>query len=1093
MPQVGIFIAAKLGTAFAGLSIGALSTIATAINTALFVGLSFGINALTRPKLDQSQAKELVIRSGDAPKQIVYGEAVVGGVLAYMNQKPASGNDNYDLWACIVHAASEVSDITDLYYETDELTSGGEITWSANQSDVNSGPWHADDATHEASRVYKFLGTSGQSLPTDFTNAFTELTSSHRLRGYAGTIHRWQIFDESEELFAGGQPGNIRAKVRGKIIYDPRLDTTSSPNVPGDDPDNASFAAWTDNPVLIAIDYLRTYWGFANTRFDWVHLAEQADICDVLVVVPPDESPINTQKRYTCNGAISLGESHQNNLAAILATCLGTRTTVNGLIRITVGAYQTPDVTLDETDIIGAVKVRTAKPRSERFNRVAGTYISELAGYSKAEMLAVEDAGFVSRDNGETITKRIDLDMVTNEYQAQRIAYFMLQQSDSQQSVEVPLRWSGMRLTPGTYVQLSYDKFNWVNKVFRCHQLKIGSSGVPVTAVLREDVSTAWDDPLVGDYSVKSAEGAVIPATPVVPPPTSLGVEPRLDGINVTWVNPTTRVMWDYVDIYASPTSSWLDSPMPTRVATNQTGTEFLHKLFSGDERYYWARAVKNGIESDREPNSDTSSITTTTLPPPTNNWPVIPPGIRHGEGTWNIELIKNETTGSPMANDGEIRITAGTYYFPDGTSRTLSTHKGLATPYEGATNPPDLVFYVVWGASDAGARFDPYPASPANWGAAAAEGLFHAVYDRDADQWTAIANSVPGVNFTPADTDMVVGQGYKNSASGGIEQLVELISGRGSDVGLNTYFDDNLLDQIDLNNDVLVGKKMGASFITNPGFGFAKPPPTGSGTNEGMPNGWYFAHNGGDVGYVDTDRDIVYINATTGTTSLYTEAFPVSIFKIHEIRFFAKATVAFSITVNVMYSSTHPGTGYDSFTNASFTQADPQLRESFGSSDSLGTSSLTTGYAEYTKLWVPPQSAEYAVVEFRVPSGSTAQFDWVYGRLTHDIIPRVAKNADYTVTESEAGWTIEAQDASPQATMTILLPNDSAIPVGSRIRVFKNAVQQVDVATDTGVTMRFDDGTSGTAKTVTLSNLYSWVDCHKASDTVWDVTGDAA
>ncbi len=171
--------------------LGSGTALATLAKGALLLGASFGLSALTRPKLKGNQAKELIVRSGSAPKQIVYGEAVVAGVLQFMNQKPISGDKNYELWVGLVHAAGEVNDITDLYYDSDELTSGGEITWSGAApnitSDVNSGPWHADDGTHEACTVWKFLGTSTQSLPADFIAAFPELTSAHRLRGYAGT------------------------------------------------------------------------------------------------------------------------------------------------------------------------------------------------------------------------------------------------------------------------------------------------------------------------------------------------------------------------------------------------------------------------------------------------------------------------------------------------------------------------------------------------------------------------------------------------------------------------------------------------------------------------------------------------------------------------------------------------------------------------------------------------------------------------------------------------------------------------------------------------------------------------------------------
>lgn len=592
--------------AAAGLTGAAATAAAVAINAALYVGLSAVSGRLLAksPKFNTFQPRDIVVRSGSQPKIVVYGEAVVGGVLAYMNSKPITGNNNFELWACIVHAAHEVSDITDIYYNTDKLESGTNFTWSGGTATIDSGVWHADDATHEAATVWKFLGGASQSLPTAFTDAFSELTTSHRLRGYSGTIHKFQVFDESEEIFKNGEPGNIRGKVHGRIIYDPRLDTS-----PGANPDNATYFAWTQNPVLIAVDYMRSYWGFPASRFDWDHIDAQADKCDVLVPVPPAASPQNTQARYTCNGAISLGDSHNTNLSRILATCLGRRSTVNGLIRITVGDDQTPDVTLDETDIIGAIIVRPAVPREERYNKVIGTYISELAGFVETDFLPVEDAGFVSRDNGEEISRALELGMVTNEYQAQRIGYKELQQSDQQTTVEVPLRWSGLRLTPGTYVSLTYPKFSWSSKLFRCISLKIGERGIPVTAVLREDSASAWDDPEVADYSTRDIFGVVVPAANEPPPPTSMTAVTNLNGNYVSWVNPTGRDSWDFVRVYASDTSAWSGASL---VGDRIVSGEFYHRAVG--PKYYWVRSVSNGIESNREPNSDTSDRTATSL-----------------------------------------------------------------------------------------------------------------------------------------------------------------------------------------------------------------------------------------------------------------------------------------------------------------------------------------------------------------------------------------------------------------------------------------------------------------------------------------------
>ncbi len=599
-------MAGGIGAAIVGSTLFGSTALATAaavaINAALYIGLSIASNALLRPNAGQTRAREIIIRSGAQPKVIIFGETVVAGVLFYMNQKPISGDQNFELWAGVVHAGHECEDITNIYYETDLI----QPTWVSNKATVDSGPWFADDATHEASTAYRFLGTSTQSLHTDFTGAFTELSAAHRLRGYSGTVHRFQIFDESEEVFSGGHPQNIRSKVKGHKCYDSRLDSTNGGTGSHRYTDQSTWE-YTDNSVLCAITYMILYWrrgGVDPTRFDWAYNADQADRCDVVVSVPS-----GTQKRYTCNGALSLGDSGNVNLGKILATCLGKRTTVNGKIRITVGDFQTADVTLGEADIIGKVKVRPAVPRAERYNRVDGTYFSELNDYAQTEFLPVNNAGFVSRDNGELIPKPLQLDMVSNEYQAQRIAFKDLQQSDQQLSVELPLRWSGLRLTPGTYASVTHSKFNWVNKIFKCERLKIGERGIPVTAVMREDSSTAWTDPTVGQYSTRSAFGVVVPATKVVPPPTSFVVNPAVEGRIGSWVNPTGRESWDFTRVYKSPDSTWANAVLWKDEIRDE---QFFDPDTVGVTAYYWIVSVKNGIESLREPNSDTSDRSAT-------------------------------------------------------------------------------------------------------------------------------------------------------------------------------------------------------------------------------------------------------------------------------------------------------------------------------------------------------------------------------------------------------------------------------------------------------------------------------------------------
>lgn len=594
------------GAAFgASLAVGATYTAAYA---ATAYTLLEGSQTLLAPdKIDPSdQQREVLVRSATQPQSVIYGETVVGGLLAYLNQRKEAGStDNFDLYVAVVHAAHEVESLTDLWYEDDLIEDGVHLNWATGE--LTGGDWYATSSGQVSVEIERHLGTSTQTVSTLLNNAFpTDFTSAHRLRGLCYTVHRFRRFSTSEEIFSGGQPQNIRARIQGKNdVYDQRLDTS-----PGANPDTSSYAAYTTNPVLICQDYLHTYMGIAHDRIDYAFNEAEADHCDEQVEVPPAASPAETQARFTFNGMLSLGATHSNNVGAILGSCMGRLVKVGGKYRILVGRYRTPTVTIDGLDdVVGPVALETAIPRRERFNRIKGTFWSENNSFVESEFIPVEDAGLVTRDNGEEITRSVQYLGVTNEYQAQRLAYLELQQTNRQKVISVPLRWVGLKLTVGTYVEFTYDKFDWTSKVFEVVGLKINpfSDSAPVEAVLREDDSSWWADPEVGDYSTRTSTGAITSPAPETNPPTSLTVTGVNGGISISVTQPD-ELQYDTVRIYASATSAWAGA---SRIA-DARASEFFLSLAEGTTRYFWARNVLDGVESDRFPDSDTSSVTAT-------------------------------------------------------------------------------------------------------------------------------------------------------------------------------------------------------------------------------------------------------------------------------------------------------------------------------------------------------------------------------------------------------------------------------------------------------------------------------------------------
>ena len=130
-------------------------------------------------------------------------------------------------------------------------------------------------------------------------NAFTDYTSAHQGKGIAYIAMKWKLNDDSAEVWDKYAPTDIKAIVKGRKVYDPRLEHAADGTY-GQDVTNASYIAYSTNPALCLADYLINDdfgMGIAVAKIDWEAIVTAADGCDVSVVIPS-----GTQKRFTTNG-----------------------------------------------------------------------------------------------------------------------------------------------------------------------------------------------------------------------------------------------------------------------------------------------------------------------------------------------------------------------------------------------------------------------------------------------------------------------------------------------------------------------------------------------------------------------------------------------------------------------------------------------------------------------------------------------------------------------------------------------------------------------------------------------------------------------
>jgi hypothetical protein len=140
------------------------------------------------------------------------------------------------------------------------------------------------------------------------------------LRGVTYVVLRLLYNADTEEIWSkNGQPRDIKAVIKGRKIYDPRLDSNNGGSGTHRYGDSSTWE-WSDNPALCVADYLTQIMGVdPATGVNWTSVADAADDCDASVDIPTS----STETRFTCNGVISLGESHKSNLDKLLSSMDG--------------------------------------------------------------------------------------------------------------------------------------------------------------------------------------------------------------------------------------------------------------------------------------------------------------------------------------------------------------------------------------------------------------------------------------------------------------------------------------------------------------------------------------------------------------------------------------------------------------------------------------------------------------------------------------------------------------------------------------------------------------------------------------------------
>jgi hypothetical protein len=346
-----------------------------------------------------------------------------------------------------------------------------------------------------------YLGSDDQTADAGLlTWVPTEWSASDRGRGLCYSVI---TFDLNEPELQGGPP-QVTGKVRGKRVYDPRLDSTQPGGSGAQRVDEKTTWAYSRNVALCLGDFLRHRYGknARSNQVQWDSVGATANVCDELWAYEDPDQP-----RYTCDGAFSTGADPDDTLNK-LCQAMGGFATFMGTWHVQAGSYTAPVMALTDADNAGAIEVVPAPSGDQVMNGLRGRFYNPDAYDQVTDYTPYINAAFVAEDGGSYLDD-LDLPFARSQGRCHQLARIQVERSRGMQLV-YPAKMRAYSLKPGQRIALTCSVLGISNSVFRVVKREY-AAGQAVKLTLQQD-----------DVSYYDATDA--PAS--LPPPTQTGPNP---------------------------------------------------------------------------------------------------------------------------------------------------------------------------------------------------------------------------------------------------------------------------------------------------------------------------------------------------------------------------------------------------------------------------------------------------------------------------------------------------------------------------------------------------------------------------------------
>ena len=637
MPQVVSFVSSVV-TFFArlafvaGASIVGQQIIGYVAAAAFFYSAGSYVNSLFKiPEIGLAQQGATVLgnsRSSSAPLPVIYGARRIGGVQVFVSTSPG-----------YVDVSDEFPDgeMPNEYLNMVLALCEGPISSIKKVYANNVEIWPQMDARFDG-KVYVsvHLGSKTQAADQELMNTANSSgapfvwDSTYRLQGVAYLYVR---LEADNEVWGSGVP-TINADVLGKIVEDTRATYSGTA---------FSIDRYSNNPALCIKDYLTdtTYGkGISGSQISNSSFEAAANYCDQLVTITKDDGTTITQKRFTMNGVVTVGETSMDILNKMLTSCRGMLVFTGGFYKLIIDKPETASLTFDESTIMPNFNI-TLPGKASLANRVQANFFNPENEW-QADFVYSESTTYKTQDNNLLLERKIELPYTADYYQAQMIAEHVLKQSRQGILIEFNTTQEGLLAEVGDVIYIKLDAPGWsslnsgAGKLFRVIQIGIELND-EISIVARE-----YDADVYVQGTAKAFDTAPNTALPflneVAQPNNLTSVEtlffndPKITNrITINW----TPAKTPYIKHYEIAQVKGNSTDKYKQVGT-VTGRQFVVDNLDPGVYQFAIRTVNTAGFRSHYKNMLVSVKGTSTLPP------VNPPGI-----TGVVESLITTTAGS--------------------------------------------------------------------------------------------------------------------------------------------------------------------------------------------------------------------------------------------------------------------------------------------------------------------------------------------------------------------------------------------------------------------------------------------------------------